>query len=155
MTNFFDSSFFDSILDTAPDCRPCFYINATSQAQTVLIRNIDNSSRQRVVFPGQRLVFEAATSALLVILNIEGNKASVIDVVPCRQLRATSVSTSTKSALPTISSWWLTLKINTNGSQLITYWKCRISDVVVNLTLLFVFEERGKYKLPGSLPVLA
>lgn len=104
MTSFFDSSFFDSILDTSPDCRPCFYINPTSRTQTVLIRNIDNSSRQRVVFPGQHLVFEAATSALLVILTTEDNKAVVTDVIPCRQLRATDVSTSTKSALPTTSS---------------------------------------------------
>ncbi len=92
-------SFFDSIPDTLPDCRPCFYINATSRTQTVLIRNIDSSSRERVVFPGQHLVFEAPTSALSVILTTERNKAIVTDIIPCRQLRATNVSTSTKSEI--------------------------------------------------------
>lgn len=95
--------FFDSIPDTSPDRQLCFYANATSQIQIVLIRNINNSSsRQRVVFPNQRLMFEASTSAVLVILTTERNKAIVTEVVPCRQLRATEVSTSTKSTLSTV-----------------------------------------------------
>jgi hypothetical protein len=43
----------------------CCYVNATSQIQIARITNIPNWYFERVVFPGQRLVFEAIrTSAL-------------------------------------------------------------------------------------------
>lgn len=96
--------FFDSVPDNSPDCFLCFYANATSQTQITLIRNNDHSSRQRVVFPGQCLRFEAATSNLFVILTSERNTAILSDVIPCQQLRVTDVSVSTKSIPSTISS---------------------------------------------------
>lgn len=45
----------------------CCYMNATRQIQVARIVNIANWSFERVVFPGQRLLFEAPQNALLEI----------------------------------------------------------------------------------------
>ena len=65
----------------------CCYVNATSQIQIARISNISNWYFERVVFPGQRLVFEALPEALLEIHT--GNMASAIlsDKIPCRRLQ--------------------------------------------------------------------
>lgn len=64
----------------------CCYVNATSQIQIARITNIANWYFERVVFPGQRLVFEAMTEALLEIHT--GMMASSIlsDKIPCDRL---------------------------------------------------------------------
>ncbi|MFM7450638.1 MAG: DUF1830 domain-containing protein [Leptolyngbyaceae cyanobacterium] len=65
----------------------CCYVNATSQIQIARITNIANWYFERVVFPGQRLIFETVTEAHLEIHT--GMMASSIlsDRVPCNQLR--------------------------------------------------------------------
>lgn len=78
------------ILDPLPsdnqDHILCCYVNATSQIQIARITNIANWYFERVVFPGQRLVFEAMTDALLEIHT--GMMASSIlsDRIPCDRL---------------------------------------------------------------------
>jgi hypothetical protein len=78
------------ILDPLPsdhkDCILCCYVNATSQIQIARITNIANWYFERVVFPGQRLVFEAMTESLLEIHT--GMMASSIlsDKIPCDRL---------------------------------------------------------------------
>lgn len=78
------------ILDPLPsdnkDHILCCYVNATSHIQIARITNIANWYFERVVFPGQRLVFEAMTEALLEIHT--GMMASSIlsDKIPCDRL---------------------------------------------------------------------
>lgn len=78
------------ILDPLPsdnqDHILCCYVNATSQIQIARITNMANWYFERVVFPGQRLVFEAMTEALLEIHT--GMMASSIlsDRIPCDRL---------------------------------------------------------------------
>jgi hypothetical protein len=59
------------IIDPVPsgDMKPllCCYVNASSQIQIARITNIENWYFERVVFPGQRLVFEALPQAQLEI----------------------------------------------------------------------------------------
>lgn len=64
----------------------CRYINATSKIQIARIRNVPNWYFERVVFPGQRLEFEAFHEAQLEIHT--GMMASSIlsDCIPCEQL---------------------------------------------------------------------
>ena len=64
----------------------CCYVNATSKIQIVRISNIPNWYFERVVFPGQRLVFEATPESLLEIHT--GMMASSIlsDKIPCDRL---------------------------------------------------------------------
>ncbi|MBD2461460.1 DUF1830 domain-containing protein [Oscillatoria sp. FACHB-1407] len=65
----------------------CCYVNATSQIQIARIVNITNWYFERVVFPGQRLMFEAPTHAQLEIH--VGNLATSIlaDHIPCDRLQ--------------------------------------------------------------------
>jgi hypothetical protein len=61
-------------------------MNTTSQIQIARITNIENWYFERVVFPGQRLVFEALPQAQLEIHT--GMMASSIlsDMIPCERL---------------------------------------------------------------------
>lgn len=64
----------------------CCYVNATSKIQIARSSNIGNWYFERVVFPGQRLVFEAPEQAVLEIHT--GMMASSIlsDNIPCDRL---------------------------------------------------------------------
>ncbi|GFE70919.1 DUF1830 domain-containing protein [Chroococcus sp. FPU101] len=78
------------ILDPLPNDQKksilCCYVNATSQIQVVRISNMANWYFERVVFPGQRLVFESLPESLLEIHT--GMMASCIlsDTIPCERL---------------------------------------------------------------------
>lgn len=79
------------ILDPLPpdnqDCILCCYVNATSHIQIARITNISNWYFERVVFPGQRLVFEAMPQALLEIHSGMMASAILSDTIPCDRLR--------------------------------------------------------------------
>jgi hypothetical protein len=64
----------------------CCYINATSHIQIARISNIANWYFERVVFPGQRLVFEALPDALLEIHTGMMASAILSDTIPCSRL---------------------------------------------------------------------
>jgi len=78
------------ILDPLPSGQTnfllCCYVNASSHIQIARITNIPNWYFERVVFPGQRLVFEALPQAQLEIHT--GMMASSIlsDTLPCERL---------------------------------------------------------------------
>lgn len=78
------------ILDPVPQNESktilCCYVNATSQIQVVRITNISNWYFERVVFPGQRLVFEAVSEALLEIHSGMMASAILSDTIPCKDL---------------------------------------------------------------------
>lgn len=65
----------------------CCYVNATSQIQIARITNIANWYFERVVFPGQRLVFEAVPDALLEIHTGMMASAILSDTIPCQKLQ--------------------------------------------------------------------
>ena len=64
----------------------CCYVNASSKIQVVRITNVQNWYFERVVFPGQRLMFEAVIEGQLEIHS--GSMASSIleDTIPCSRL---------------------------------------------------------------------
>lgn len=64
----------------------CCYVNRTSKIQVARITNIPNWYFERVVFPGQQLIFEAKTEANLEIHS--GMMASSIlsDTISCEKL---------------------------------------------------------------------
>lgn len=78
------------ILDPVPQNEKngilCCYVNATSQIQIARITNIPNWYFERVVFPGQRLVFEAVPDALLEIHTGMMASAILSDTIPCERL---------------------------------------------------------------------
>ncbi|UBF28901.1 DUF1830 domain-containing protein [Kovacikia minuta CCNUW1] len=65
----------------------CCYVNATSRIQIVRVTNIPSWYFERVVFPGQRLVFEALPEALLEIHTGMMASAILSDTLPCNRLR--------------------------------------------------------------------
>lgn len=72
----------------------CCYVNATSKIQIARSSNTGNWYFERVVFPGQRLVFEAPSQAVLEIHT--GMMASSIlsDNIPCDRLAMNEESSS-------------------------------------------------------------
>lgn len=64
----------------------CAYINVTDQIQIIRIVDIPNLFWEQVVFPGQRLMFEAVTEATLEINSPESASTILTDIIPCKQL---------------------------------------------------------------------
>ncbi len=65
----------------------CCYVNATNRIQVARITNIPNWYFERVVFPGQRLVFEAMPDGLLEIHCGMMASAILADSIPCDRLQ--------------------------------------------------------------------
>jgi hypothetical protein len=78
---------FDPVPATCSDPALCCYVNATSKIQVVRVTNIPNWYFERVVFPGQRLIFEAVPEALLEIHTGMMASAILSDTIPCDRLR--------------------------------------------------------------------
>jgi Domain of unknown function (DUF1830) len=68
----------------------CCYVNATSKIQIARITDVPNWYFERVVFPGQRLVFEALPQAHLEIHCGVMASAILADTLPCDRLRIES-----------------------------------------------------------------
>jgi Domain of unknown function (DUF1830) len=90
----------DPVPSNASDLICCCYINATSKIQIARITNIPNWYFERVVFPGQRLLFEALPEGQLEIHT--GMMASSIlsDTIPCTQIHITDDDVMEPSYLP-------------------------------------------------------
>ena len=69
----------------------CFYANATSQVQMARITNIPNLNFERIVFPGQRLFFEAVPNAQLEIHTGIIDDEIISDRITCNCLRVCEV----------------------------------------------------------------
>lgn len=78
---------FDPLPCDSKDAIVCCYVNATNRIQVARISNIPNWYFERVVFPGQRLVFEALPEALLEIHCGMMASAILADTVPCDRLQ--------------------------------------------------------------------
>jgi hypothetical protein len=78
------------ILDPVPsggsDPILCCYVNATSQIQIARITDVPNWYFERVVFPGQRLMFETVVTAHLEIHTGMMASAVLSDTIPCTTL---------------------------------------------------------------------
>lgn len=103
------------ILDPIPTERSgrhivCCYVNATSKIQIARITNIQNWYFERVVFPGQRLVFESFAEALLEIHTGMMASAILSDKIPCNRLRISEQKNSTSELLTEIKEESLNLK---------------------------------------------
>jgi hypothetical protein len=84
------------ILDSLPPEQSgnilCCYVNATSKIQVARICNIANWYFERVVFPGQRLVFEAPKEAQMEIHTGMMASAILSDTISCDRLALTEPS---------------------------------------------------------------
>ncbi len=110
------------ILDSLPPEQSgkilCCYVNATSKIQVVRISDIPNWYFERVVFPGQRLVFEAPRVAHLEIHTGMMASAILSDTIPCDRLALDEPSsnesgTDSETAIDPINKKKLIQTINT------------------------------------------
>jgi Domain of unknown function (DUF1830) len=65
----------------------CLYINETEKVQITKIENIPNWYFERVVFPGQRLLFEAPSEAILGIFTGMMKSPTHVNSIPCESLK--------------------------------------------------------------------
>ncbi|MBW4645412.1 MAG: DUF1830 domain-containing protein [Goleter apudmare HA4340-LM2] len=96
----------------------CCYVNATSKIQVARISNIPNWYFERVVFPGQRLVFEAPQEAQMEIHTGMMASAILSDKIPCDRLainepRAYGLDTNSDVAIDSINKKPIVSTINT------------------------------------------
>jgi hypothetical protein len=70
-----------------PDKILCHYINATSKIQVIKIQDPHYFSFERVVFPGQRLFFEALYTDQLEVFSGGIASAILADTLPCSTLQ--------------------------------------------------------------------
>jgi hypothetical protein len=68
----------------------CVYVNATNQVQIARIANIAEWYFERVVFPGQRLLFEAPPEAQLEIYTSRMATAILSEKIRCDRLQVTT-----------------------------------------------------------------
>jgi Domain of unknown function (DUF1830) len=74
-----DASYSEQIL--------CYYANTTNQIQIIRSAKIANCYFERVVFPGQRLLFETVPEAQIEIHTGTMVTAILSDRIPCSRLR--------------------------------------------------------------------
>ncbi len=68
----------------------CCYVNATSKIQIARITNVPNWYFERVVFPGQRLMFESVLDGQLEIHTGMMASAILSDTIPCSRLQVST-----------------------------------------------------------------
>ncbi len=90
------------ILDPLPlggssTCILCCYVNTTSRIQVARVTDVPNWYFERVVFPGQRLVFEAPPEAHLEIHTGMMASAILSDTISCDRLTVQEELTQTLS----------------------------------------------------------
>jgi hypothetical protein len=93
-------SVFDPLPENSKDKIVCCYVNATSKIQIARISDVANWYFEKVVFPGQHLIFESVQEAHLEIHT--GMMASSIlsDTIPCVQLQVEETTPAFPSWLP-------------------------------------------------------
>lgn len=90
------TSIFGSELDGLTNSILCFYINPTSQIQNVRITNIPSFYWERIVFPGQQVIFTAVMSAILEIHTSDTTIAGS-EQIPCHHLHIDETTSKSRT----------------------------------------------------------
>ncbi|MBD2261226.1 DUF1830 domain-containing protein [Pseudanabaena sp. FACHB-2040] len=82
------------ILDSLPaDCANgilCCYVNDTQQLKIARITNISNWYFERVVFPGEKLLFKALPEAQLEVYMLRFSMVDLVEITTCDRLAVES-----------------------------------------------------------------
>ena len=95
----------------------CCYVNATSKIQVARISNIANWYFERVVFPGQRLVFEAPSGGHLEIHTGAIASAILSDTIKCERLAIDESSNEFKTDSTSVNKKETLQAINTKPRE--------------------------------------
>jgi hypothetical protein len=82
----------------------CYYVNTTTQIQKAKILTIPNWLFERVIFPDQRLLFEAIPDALLEIHSCAASGETLLSKIPCLRLQVSERSLVTAGISQTADS---------------------------------------------------
>lgn len=104
---------FDPLPTSSDRSMLCCYINATSKMQIARITNVPNWYFERVVFPGQRLMFESVPSGQLEIHCGMMASAILSDTIPCERLRIDAEALQSSDEPSELNS----TAVETEGSQ--------------------------------------
>lgn len=80
----------------------CYYLNSTSEIQVIKSECRENWDFERVVFPGQRLFFEALSTAQLEIYKAKNSGLELVARVKCDRLQ---VMQERRSSFTTVSQF--------------------------------------------------
>jgi hypothetical protein len=69
----------------------CYYFNSTSYLQMAKLQSTDNSPFEQLVFPGQRVLFEAIPDALLEVYRY-ASQVTLLAQIPCQTLQVNDKS---------------------------------------------------------------
>lgn len=81
----------------------CYYTNSTPELQILRVTNSKNFNLEKIIFPRQRILFEAIPEGQLEIYTKKAGKREIAQIIPCRYLRVEvrqheAISPSYKSA---------------------------------------------------------
>ncbi len=76
-----------SLTRPTPQLALCCYVNATAHVEIARITNIPHWYFERVVFPGQRLIFKAPLAAKLEIHTGISISSIISETIDCQELR--------------------------------------------------------------------
>ena len=76
-----------SLSSTATDAILCYYTNTTTSLQRTCFAGVSRSQFERVIFPNQRILFEASPDALLEVQTCDASGTPTIRHIPCTQLQ--------------------------------------------------------------------
>jgi hypothetical protein len=75
-----------SLTRPTPELTLCCYVNATAHVEVIRITNIPHWNLERVVFPGQRLLFKAPAFAKLEIHTATSISSIISETIDCQDL---------------------------------------------------------------------
>jgi hypothetical protein len=84
----------DALPSQLPDRILCRYHNPSADVQIARISNISHWYFERVIFPGDSLLFEAVAEAKLEIYSGDGITTLLADQIPCDRLRLATPTSS-------------------------------------------------------------
>lgn len=80
------------LIDSAPKLVLCCYVNKTAHVEVARITNVSHWYFERVVFPGQRIIFEAPIAAKLEIHTGTAISSILTETIDCQELQLASSS---------------------------------------------------------------
>lgn len=64
----------------------CYYTNSSKQLQTIKLQNNPHLSLDRIVFPGEKFIFEALPEGLLEIYTFTATGLQLLQTIACSRL---------------------------------------------------------------------
>ncbi len=69
----------------------CYYTNSSRTMQHIQLKNSSNFDLEKIVFPQQRILFEAIPQGKLEIYTVQTGKLSCIKIISCHNLQVNQV----------------------------------------------------------------